>query len=67
MSSQILITMDDLETAVRLNAALEGAGFSTTMFSSFDDARGTLRRQNPDLVILTGAVHDDGFQRRDSP
>ncbi|MBA3259001.1 MAG: sigma-54-dependent Fis family transcriptional regulator [Gemmatimonadales bacterium] len=58
MASQILITMDDLETAVPLNAALEGAGFSTAMFSSLDDARGSVRRENPDLVILTGAVHE---------
>src|ERR671910_1022492 len=58
MASQILITMDDLETAVRLNAALEAAQFTTTMFSSLDDARGTVRRENPDLVILTGAVHE---------
>ncbi len=58
MASQILITMDDLETAVRLNAALESAGFSTAMFSSLDDARGSVRRENPELVILTGAVHE---------
>jgi DNA-binding NtrC family response regulator len=58
MAAQILITMDDLETAVPLNAALEGAGFSTAMFSSLDDARGSVRRENPDLVILTGAVHE---------
>src|SRR5215211_5311474 len=58
MASQILITMDDLETAVRLNAALEAAQFSTTMFSSLDDARGVVRRENPDLVVLTGAVHE---------
>jgi|1186.fasta_scaffold06293_2 DNA-binding NtrC family response regulator len=63
MASQILITMDDLETAVRLNAALEGAQFSTTMFSSLDDARGTVRRENPDLVILTGAVHEPHAQQ----
>jgi DNA-binding NtrC family response regulator len=50
--------MDDLETAVPLNAAFEAAGFSTAMFSSLDDARGTVRRENPDLVILTGAVHE---------
>jgi hypothetical protein len=47
MASQILITMDDLETAVRLNAALEAAKFSTTMFSSLDDARGTVRSSSP--------------------
>jgi DNA-binding NtrC family response regulator len=58
MSSQILITMDDLETAVPLNAALEASGFSTAMFSSLDDARGAVRRENPDLVILAGAVHE---------
>ncbi len=50
--------MDDLETAVPLNAALEGSGFSTAMLSSLDDARGAVRRENPDLVVLTGAVHD---------
>ncbi|HEX5576336.1 MAG TPA: sigma-54 dependent transcriptional regulator [Gemmatimonadales bacterium] len=63
MASQILITMDDLETAVRLNAALEAANFSTTMFSTLDDARGTVRREHPDLVIFTGAVHDPHSQQ----
>src|ERR687895_697347 len=63
MASQILITMDDLETAVRLNAALEAAQFSTTMFSSLDDARGAVRRENPDLVIVTGAVHEPHAQQ----
>ncbi|MBA3892966.1 MAG: sigma-54-dependent Fis family transcriptional regulator [Gemmatimonadales bacterium] len=58
MSSQMLITMDDLETAVPLNAALEASGYSTSMFSSLDDARGAVRRESPDLVILTGAVHE---------
>jgi DNA-binding NtrC family response regulator len=58
MASQILITMDDLETAVPLNAAFEGAGFTTAMVSPLDDARGAVRRENPDLVILTGAVHE---------
>ena len=58
MAARILITMDDLETAVRLNAAFEAAGFSTAMFSSLDDARGTVRRESPELVILTGASHD---------
>jgi hypothetical protein len=32
MPSQVLITMDELETAVRVNAALEAAGLSTAMF-----------------------------------
>ena len=63
MASQILIAMDDLETAVRLNAAFEAAKFSTAMFSSLDDARGTVRRENPELVILTGAVHEPHVQQ----
>ncbi len=50
--------MDDLETAVRINAALEEAGYRTVMVSTHDDARGALRRETPDLVILTGAVHE---------
>jgi len=58
MASQILITMDDLETAVRLNAAFEAAGLSTAMFSSLDDARGSVRREHPDAIVLTGAVHE---------
>jgi DNA-binding NtrC family response regulator len=33
------------------------------MFSSLDDARGTVRRENPDLVILTGAVHESHVQQ----
>jgi hypothetical protein len=43
MASQILITMDDLETAVRLNAAFEAAKLSTAMFSSLDDVRASVR------------------------
>jgi DNA-binding NtrC family response regulator len=63
MPSQILITMADLETAVPLNAALEAAGFSTAMVSPVDDARAAMRREHPDLLILTGAVHEDSAQQ----
>ena len=58
MPSRALITMDDLETAVRVNAALEAAGYATGMISSLDDVRGAVRRAAPDVVILTGAVHE---------
>jgi signal transduction histidine kinase len=47
MPSQILITMDDLETAVRLNAAFEAAKLSTAMFSSLDDVRASVRDNRP--------------------
>jgi DNA-binding NtrC family response regulator len=62
MASRLLLTMDDLETAVRTNAALEAAGYATTLVSSLDDARGAMRRANPDLVLLTGAVYDPPAQ-----
>ena len=42
MPSRVLITMDDLSTAVPLNAALEAAGFATAMFSSLDDGPRTV-------------------------
>ena len=58
MTAQILLTMDDLETAVPLNAALEGAGFTTAMVSAMDDVRAVFRREGPELLILTGAVHE---------
>jgi len=58
MAAQILVTMADLETAVPLNAALEAAGFTTAMVSPLDDAPSAMRREHPDLLILTGAVHD---------
>jgi hypothetical protein len=47
MASKILITMDDLESAVRLNAALEAAQHRTVMISPMDDRRGALRKEHP--------------------
>ncbi|MBL8979269.1 MAG: sigma-54-dependent Fis family transcriptional regulator [Gemmatimonadetes bacterium] len=58
MPSRILLTMDDLETAVRVNAALEAAGHATVMVSSLDEARQALRRETAELVVLTGAVYE---------
>jgi DNA-binding NtrC family response regulator len=63
MASQILLTMADLETAVPFNAALEAAGFTTAMVSPMDDAPAALRREHPDLLILTGAVHEASAQQ----
>ena len=58
MAEQILLTMDDLETAVPLNAALEADGLTTAMVSAMDDPRAALRRARPELAILTGAIHE---------
>ena len=53
----ILVTLDDISTAVPVNAALEAAGHHTAALSPLDDARAALRR-GPELVILTGGVHE---------
>jgi DNA-binding NtrC family response regulator len=58
MSGGALITMDDLEVGVPLNAALESCGLPTAMVSSLDDLQGAVRRAEPDIVILTGALHE---------
>ncbi|MBI3981793.1 MAG: sigma-54-dependent Fis family transcriptional regulator [Gemmatimonadetes bacterium] len=58
MADRVLISMDDLETAVRTNAAFEQAGFRTTMVAPADDVVAVLRQSEPDLVVLTGALHD---------
>jgi len=58
MTDRVLITMDDLETAVRANAAFEQRAFQTAMVSSLDDAVGVLRTSEPDVVVLTGALQE---------
>ena len=58
MSGRALITMDDLEVGVPVNAALEGAGFTTAMVSSLDDLRTAFRRADPEVVVLTGGLHE---------
>ena len=58
MADRALITMDDLEVAVPTNAAFEAAGYDTTLVSSQDDHRSIFKNTDPDLVILTGALHE---------
>ncbi len=58
MADRILLTTDDLEHAVRVNAQLEAAGFETTLTSSLDDVRHAVQRRDPDCIILTGGLHD---------
>ncbi|MEP6831812.1 MAG: sigma-54 dependent transcriptional regulator [Gemmatimonas sp.] len=54
----VAILMTDVEPAVRLNAALEQAGFDTVTISPMDDVRGMLRRASPAVLVLTGALLD---------
>lgn len=59
MADSVLVTMDDLEVAVQINAAFEEADFKSTLVSSLDDVRSVFRRSNPDLVLLTGSLHEN--------
>jgi DNA-binding NtrC family response regulator len=70
MADRVLITTDDLEQAVRVNASLEQAGFDTAMVSSLDDVRQAVRgreqgagSREPDAIILTGGLHEATAQR----
>ena len=55
-----LITLTDVEPAVRLNALLEQGGITTELVSPLDDIRGALERFEPDVVVITGALFDTG-------
>ena len=57
---RVLITLTDVEPAVRLNALLEGAGTQTAVVSPLDDLRGEIKRFKPDLIVLTGGLGDAG-------
>src|SRR2546425_11737154 len=71
MADRVLITTDDLEHAVRVNAALEQAGFDTAMVSSLDDVRQAVRgrggngagSREPDAIVLTGGLHETTAER----
>jgi DNA-binding NtrC family response regulator len=58
MTGRVLVTMDDLEVAVPLNAGLEAAALRTTLVSSLDDVRAAVRRADPEVIVLTGALHE---------
>src|SRR2546421_3120610 len=70
MPDRVLITTDDLEHAVRINAALEQARLDTAMVSSLDDVRAAVRSREhgagsrePDAIVLTGGLHETTAQR----
>ena len=58
MADTILLTMDDLETAVRVNATFEADGEKTVLVSAMDDIPAAVKAANPDIIILTGALHE---------
>ncbi|MFL5599573.1 MAG: sigma-54 dependent transcriptional regulator, partial [Gemmatimonadaceae bacterium] len=55
---KVLITLTDVEPAVRLNAVLEGEGIQTAVVSPLDDLRSEIKRFKPDLIVLTGGLAD---------
>ena len=63
MADRVLITTDDLETAVRVNANLESAGFNTATVSSLDDVKQAVRGGQPDAIVLSGGLHESTAQR----
>ena len=54
----VLITLHDVEPAVRLNAELERGGTDTALVSPLDDIRAEIKRAKPDLIIVTGDLAD---------
>jgi DNA-binding NtrC family response regulator len=55
---KVLISLTDVEPAVRLNAELEKSGVETAVVSPLDDVRGAIRRERPDVIVMTGALVD---------
>lgn len=56
----VLITLTDVEPAVRLNALLERQGVVTTVVSPMDDVGAALKKAKPRVIVLTGALMDAG-------
>ena len=54
----VLLTLHDVEPAVRLNAQLEGEGVTTAVVSPLDDVRAEIRRAKPSLIVVSGDLGD---------
>ncbi|HEX6052923.1 MAG TPA: sigma-54 dependent transcriptional regulator [Gemmatimonadaceae bacterium] len=55
---KVLISLTDVEPAVRLNAQLERGGVETAVVSPLDDVRGAIKREKPDVIVMSGALVD---------
>src|SRR5512140_1935822 len=56
---RVLITLTDVEPAVRLNALLEGTpDVETFVVSPMDDLPGAVQRRRPDVIVFSGALLD---------
>jgi DNA-binding NtrC family response regulator len=54
----VLITLADVEPAVRLNALLEADSIRTAMVSPLDDLPSEVRRARPEVIVFTGNLLD---------
>ena len=54
--SKVLVTLTDVEPAVRVNAALEQSGIETAVVSPLDDLRTALKRERPGVVVFSGGL-----------
>ena len=61
--AMVLITLADVEPAVRLNALLEAAGITTSMVSAVDNLSTEIRRTRPELIVLTGNIADPALRQ----
>ncbi|MDQ6888223.1 MAG: sigma-54 dependent transcriptional regulator [Gemmatimonadota bacterium] len=55
---KVLLTLTDVEPAIRLNAMLEAAGHETALVSPIDDIRAAIEREKPDVIVMTGGLVD---------
>ncbi len=55
---KVLITLQDIEPAVRINARLEQDGIETDVVSPLDDIRAAIKREKPDIILFTGELTD---------
>ncbi|MEA3246790.1 MAG: sigma-54 dependent transcriptional regulator, partial [Gemmatimonadota bacterium] len=59
---KVLITLTDVEPAVRLNALLERDGVATAVVSPMDDLPSAVKREQPDVIVVTGNLLDPPTQ-----
>src|SRR4051812_10257676 len=55
---KVLLTLQDVEPAVRINAQLEQEGIETALVSPLDDIRATIKRERPDIIVFTDELTD---------
>ncbi len=55
---KVLLTLQDVEPAVRINAILEREGVDTALVSPLDDIRAALKREKPDIIVFTADLTD---------